>query len=106
MASITCNKCGKVWVFEPGLTPPIGWDHHCVLAVPSVTARDMEDDVAVVIRELKGGWGANTYIESRSGTLRGAKLALDPDEYKVFLRWVGQLHTIGAIDGSEDDASE
>ena len=56
-----------------------------------LTAEDMEDDVATVLKELKGQTPigvAQAYLLSRSGTLRGAKLALEKDEFARFLTLV------------------
>ncbi len=56
-----------------------------------LTAEDMESDVATVIKELKGQTPigvAQAYLLSKSGTLRGAKLALEEDEFARFLTLV------------------
>ena len=56
-----------------------------------LTAEDMESDVATVIKELKGQTTigvAQAYLLSKSGTLRGAKLALEADEFARFVQLV------------------
>jgi hypothetical protein len=89
MANLVCADCGQEWQFEPGLQPPSDFQHCCTeLRKPPVTARTIEHWLPTVWRELSGKRkGSRTYLESCSPTLKGAKLALDPEEYTVFLNW-------------------
>ena len=104
MTTLTCEKCEETWSFEPGLAPPEGWEHGCQDRAPDLTARDMEADVAKAVRELKGRTGTERWMRSQSPTLRGVRLALDPDEFKTFMRWVKQVQTLGAISVEETEA--
>ena len=89
MTTLTCEKCEETWEFEAGLLPPEGWEHYCVRQpAPDVVAGDIEDWVPMVVRELKGRTGTDRWMRTQSVTLRGARLALDPDEYILFVQWV------------------
>ncbi len=66
-----------------------------------LVAEDMESDVPKVLKEL----GTQTtigvapaYLLSRSATLRGAKLALEPDEFVRFVTLVREASKINPGD--------
>ncbi len=105
MPTLTCKECNEAWEFEVGLAPPEGWAHYCSeTAMPELTARDMEDDVALAVKQLNTRGGSNQAMETRSGALRGARLALDNAEYKTFVRWVRQAIRVGALAEQEHQA--
>jgi hypothetical protein len=87
--TLTCKSCEATWSFEDGLTPPSDWEHWCTQrSEPLVTARTIEHWLPKVWKELKGKTtGSRGYLEGRSPTLKGAKLALDAEEYAKFVKW-------------------
>jgi hypothetical protein len=90
MPKLTCaHGCGTEWIFEEGLTPPSDFEHWCrIKAEPTVTARTIEGWLPKVWRELDGKTtGTRAWLEQHSATLRGAKLALDAEEYSMFVKW-------------------
>ena len=89
MTTLTCPECNEEWEFEAGLAPPLGWAHYCSeTAIAQITARDVEDWIPQAVKDLKGRTGPTRYMRLNSATIRGAHLALDEEEFDLFLGMV------------------
>ncbi len=96
MSTLTCGLCDQTWNFEHGMELPDDWIHGCQTAAVEVTAQDMEGQVELVTKDLRGRWGSRSYLLGVSPTLSGAKLALSDEEFAIFLAWVSESHQDGS----------
>ena len=96
MTTLTCGLCDQTWDFEQGVEPPDDWVHGCQTVTPELTARDMETDLSLVLRQLNGREGTVSYMLQHSTELQGVKLALDKEEFKTFVHWVRESQQAGS----------